>query len=67
MSLYLLTRHDQRRIVSEVLCIMLMCIGRVGSSVEVLEESFEIWVEVKFGGFEVVVSHFGKLINRKRW
>jgi len=49
--------HNQRRIVGEVICIMLVGVWGVGRGVEVLEEGFEIWVEVQLGGFGVVLAH----------
>lgn len=60
MTLNLLTRHNQCRIISKVLRIMLMCIRRIGRSVKVLEKRFEVRIEVELGGFEVVVTHFDK-------
>lgn len=62
MSLDFLTRHDQRRIICEVLCIMLVGIWGIGRGVEVLEEGFEVWIEVQFRGFEVVLAHIDGVV-----
>jgi hypothetical protein len=59
-SLNFLRRHNQCRVVGEVLYIVLVCVRGVGCGVEVLKEGFEVRVEIELG-FGHVVAHFGRL------